>query len=91
MSADNLQFKEWIKRGDGVKPRKGQKVTCHVTGYGKGMDMAVPFWSTKDAGQKAFSFKIGLGLVIKGWDEGVIQMGLGDQARIWLSAEYAYG
>ncbi len=37
----------------------------HCTGYGKNRDLAVPFWSTKDAGQKPFSFQIGMGGVIK--------------------------
>ena len=66
-------------------PRKGQTVTVHCTGcgfhrtttapltqcvsYGKNKDLAVPFWSTKDAGQQPFSFQIGQGGVIKAWDE----------------------
>ena len=51
-------------------------------GYGKNGDLQVPFWSTKDAGQKPFTFKIGLGQVIKGWDEGVAGMDLGEVARV---------
>lgn len=42
----------------------------------------MPFWSTKDVGQKPFTFKIGLGQVIKGWDEGVAGMDLGEIARV---------
>ncbi|CAN6997395.1 unnamed protein product [Brassica oleracea var. botrytis] len=38
--------------------------------------------STKDAGQKPFSFQIGKGAVIKGWDEGVIGMQIGEVARL---------
>ena len=53
-------------------------------GYGKNGDLKVPFWSTKDAGQKPFTFKIGLGQVIKGWDEGVAGMDLGEIARVRL-------
>ncbi|CAN0437504.1 unnamed protein product, partial [Ectocarpus sp. 12 AP-2014] len=33
------------------KPKKGQKVTVHCTGYGKNRDLSQKFWSTKDAGQ----------------------------------------
>ena len=44
----------------------------------------MPFWSTKDAGQKPFTFKIGLGQVIKGWDEGVAGMDLGEIARVQI-------
>ena len=51
-------------------------------GYGKNGDLTVPFWSTKDAGQTPFTFKIGMGQVIKGWDEGVAGMDLGEIARV---------
>jgi len=54
------------KLGNGVKPRAGQLVTVHCTGYGKNRDLNVPFWSTKDPGQKPFSFNVGRGEVIKG-------------------------
>lgn len=63
-----------IREGDGSKPVKGREVTVHCTGYGKNNDLNVPFWSTKDPGQKPFSFAIGLGNVIKGWDECVMTM-----------------
>ena len=53
-----------------------------LEGYGKNGDLKVPFWSTKDAGQKPFTFQIGLGNVIKGWDEGVAGMDLGETARV---------
>jgi FKBP-type peptidyl-prolyl cis-trans isomerase 2 len=45
-----------------------------LTGYGKNNDLSVKFWSTKDPGQEPFSFTIGKGQVIKGWDEGVMSM-----------------
>lgn len=38
--------------------------------------------STKDPGQKPFTFKIGQGSVIKGWDEGVLGMQVGEVARL---------
>uniref|UniRef100_A0A9I9DI13 peptidylprolyl isomerase n=1 Tax=Cucumis melo TaxID=3656 RepID=A0A9I9DI13_CUCME len=47
--------------------------------------------STKDPGQKPFSFKIGQGAVIKGWDEGVLGMQVGEVARLRCSPDYAYG
>ena len=47
--------------------------------------MTQKFWSTKDPGQEPFTFAVGLGQVIKGWDEGVIGMSIGEVAKIhWV-------
>ncbi|KAM0871389.1 hypothetical protein ACQ4PT_039433 [Festuca glaucescens] len=83
--------KEILKPGTGPKPVKGQKVTVHCTGYGKDGDLSQKFWSTKDKGQRAFTFTIGLGSVIKGWDEGVLTMQVGEVARITCTPDYGYG
>ncbi|MQM00735.1 hypothetical protein Taro_033478 [Colocasia esculenta] len=58
--------KQILRAGTGPKPAKGQNVTVHCTGFGKGGDLSQKFWSTKDPGQKPFTFKIGQGSVIKG-------------------------
>ena len=76
---------------NGTKPSKGQSVTVHCTGYGKNRDLKEKFWSTKDPGQEPFTFAVGLGSVIKGWDESVIDMSIGEIARIHCSPDYAYG
>jgi len=80
-----------LRPGSGPLPRQGQSVTVHCTGYGKNSDLGVKFWSTKDPGQEPFTFQVGLGKVIRGWDEGVIGMNLGEVARIRCSPDYAYG
>jgi len=49
----------------------------------------VPF-NTKDSGQQPFSSNIGLGSVIKGWDERVMTMQVGEVARIQCTPNYAY-
>jgi len=80
-----------MKEGTGFTPQQGQTVTVHCTGYGKDMDLNKVFWSTKDPGQKPFSFQIGVGQVIKGWDEGCMDMKMGEIARLHCSPDYAYG
>nr|GEX68204.1 peptidyl-prolyl cis-trans isomerase FKBP12 [Tanacetum cinerariifolium] len=57
----------------------------------KNGDLSQKFWSTKDPGQEPFTFQIGKGQVIKGWDEGVLGMQLGEVARLRCSPDYAYG
>lgn len=63
-----------LRAGSGPKPTIGKQVTVHCTGFGKNNNLKEKFWSTKDPGQKPFSFVIGRGQVIKGWDEGVLTM-----------------
>lgn len=48
------------------------------------------FDSSRDRGVP-FKFKIGKGEVIKGWDQGVAQMCVGQRARLTCSPDYAYG
>lgn len=73
------------------RPRGPALACANIPGYGKNRDLAVPFWSTKDPGQTPFSFVIGLGNVIKGWDEGVMGMKQGEIARIRVTPDYGYG
>ena len=80
-----------VSAQNGSKPSRGQSVTVHCTGYGKNRDLKEKFWSTKDPGQEPFTFSVGLGQVIKGWDESVIDMSIGEIARIHCSPDYAYG
>mmetsp|Transcript_17583 Transcript_17583/g.43255 ORF Transcript_17583/g.43255 Transcript_17583/m.43255 type:complete len:124 (-) Transcript_17583:2788-3159(-) len=81
--------KETIKEGDGTNfPKKGDQLTMHYTGTlasnGEKFDSSV------DKG-RPFNFKIGMGQVIKGWDEGVIKMSLGEKAKLLISSDYGYG
>eukprot|EP00735_Rhodelphis_limneticus_P013897 TRINITY_DN785_c0_g1::TRINITY_DN785_c0_g1_i1::g.18470::m.18470 TRINITY_DN785_c0_g1::TRINITY_DN785_c0_g1_i1::g.18470 ORF type:complete len:125 (-),score=40.27,sp/Q8LGG0/FKB12_ARATH/60.71/3e-41,FKBP_C/PF00254.23/3.1e-24 TRINITY_DN785_c0_g1_i1:77-409(-) len=81
--------KEVLKPGTGRKPQKGNTITVHCTGFVAATGKK--FWSTKDPGQDVFSFQVGLGQVIKGWDAGFIDMSLGESARLTISSDWAYG
>lgn len=83
--------KQVLRTGNGPKPVRGQSVTVHCTGFGKDGDLGKKFWSTKDPGQQPFTFKIGQGEVIRGWDEGVMGMQVGEVARLKCFPDYAYG
>eukprot|EP00754_Rhynchopus_humris_P046331 Rhum_TRINITY_DN5846_c0_g1::Rhum_TRINITY_DN5846_c0_g1_i1::g.18596::m.18596/K09568/FKBP1; FK506-binding protein 1 len=80
--------KTTITPGDGQNfPKAGDRLSMHYTGTltdGKKFDSSV------DRGQP-FQFQIGVGQVIKGWDEGVIQMSLGEKATLNITADYGYG
>jgi len=50
----------------------------------------IKFDSSHDRG-KPFQFTIGTGQVIRGWDEGVIQMSVGEKAELTITSDYGYG
>lgn len=79
--------KDIIKVGDGESPKPGQTVVVHYTGT---LTDGKKFDSSRDKG-RPFKFKIGTGQVIKGWDEGVLQMRIGERAKLTCSPDYAYG
>lgn len=74
-----------------LRPSKGDRVTVHCTGYGKNGELGTKFWSTRDPDQAPFTFQIGMKRVIRCWDEGVMDMGVGEVAEITAHPSYAYG
>eukprot|EP00756_Hemistasia_phaeocysticola_P005402 Hpha_TRINITY_DN13312_c0_g1::TRINITY_DN13312_c0_g1_i3::g.95448::m.95448/K09568/FKBP1; FK506-binding protein 1 len=83
-----VQLKK-IVEGDGkTYPKKGQIVTIDYVGRIEGHQE--PFDSTKKRG-KPWKFRLDCGEVIKGWDEGVKQMTLGEQSEITMESDMAYG
>ncbi len=84
---------EILKEGSGANPRPGQQVAVHYTGWlekNGEPDLNSKFDSSVDRNQP-FSFKIGLGYVIAGWDEGVLGMKLGEKRRLFIPAALGYG
>lgn len=79
---------EVLRPGDGATfPKKGQTVIVHYVGT---LTNGQKFDSSRDRGQP-FKFKIGSGEVIRGWDEGVAQMSVGEVAKLTCTPDYAYG
>lgn len=75
------------KAGEGDSPEKGQMVTAHY--HGTLLDGEV-FDSSVTRGQP-FSFPVGMGRVIKGWDEAFLGMSKGEKRKLILPAKIAYG
>ncbi|GAA5929109.1 FKBP-type peptidyl-prolyl cis-trans isomerase [Sporobolomyces koalae] len=79
---------ETLKAGDGVNfPKAGNTVKIHYTGT---LPDGSKFDSSVDRGTP-FETAIGVGRVIKGWDEGVPQLSLGQKAKLTCTPDYAYG
>ncbi|PWN97930.1 hypothetical protein FA09DRAFT_330095 [Tilletiopsis washingtonensis] len=78
-----------LSAGDGkTYPKKGDKVTMHYVGTLQ--SNGSKFDSSRDRGSP-FVTSIGVGQVIKGWDEGVPQLSLGEKAVLTITPDYGYG
>jgi peptidylprolyl isomerase len=75
------------KRGDGERVKAGDTVIVNYTGLltnGAIFDSSV-------ARNEPFSFPVGVGMVISGWDEGLQQLSIGDHATLIIPPAIAYG
>lgn len=78
---------EKIAAGTGSAPKRGDTVTVHYTGW---LTDGSKFDSSVDR-DEPFTFVLGTGQVIQGWDQGVAGMRVGDKARLTIPPELAYG
>ncbi len=86
MATNALQIEKLVT-GAGAQPAKGQTVTVHYTGW---FTDGGKFDSSVDR-DEPFSFVLGLGQVIAGWDAGVATMRVGDKVKLTIPPEMAYG
>lgn len=76
-----------IQKGTGEMPKKGDNVSVHYVGT---LPDSTKFDSSRDRGQP-FSFSLGAGQVIKGWDEGIALLHVGDKAILTIPPDLGYG
>jgi len=77
-----------------VSPSRTQQVKVHYTGWladDEGQPIVSKKFDSSVDRNDPFVFPVGVGMVIKGWDEGVLMMKVGEKARLTLPSDIAYG
>ena len=85
-TASGLRYTDLVL-GTGPSPQRGQTVTVNYTGT---LEDGTKFDSSFDVGKPA-DFLIGVGRVIKGWDEGLMSMKVGGKRRLFVPSRLGYG
>ena len=85
-TTSGLQYID-LRMGTGATAQAGQTVSVHYSGW---LDNGTPFDSSLERGQP-FSFPLGAGRVIKGWDEGVQGMQVGGKRKLIIPSHLGYG
>jgi peptidylprolyl isomerase len=74
--------------GTGESPSPGRTVRVHYTGW---LENGTKFDSSRDHGDNPIDFRIGVGAVIKGWDEGLMTMKVGGKRKLIIPPNLGYG
>lgn len=85
-TASGLEYED-IREGTGDSPQTGQTAVVHYVGT---LTDGARFDSSRDRGNP-FEFPLGMGRVIKGWDEGVATMKVGGLRKLTIPPELGYG
>lgn len=78
---------EELTVGTGTEATKGRSVSVHYVGT---LESGKKFDSSRDR-EEPFDFKLGAGMVIKGWDQGVAGMKVGGKRRLTIPSDLGYG
>lgn len=82
-----VEYKD-IEVGTGPEAKEGDVLTVHYKGW---LDDGTVFDSSRKPGASAFSFKLGAGDVIPGWDKGLVGMKVGGMRELKIPPSLAYG
>lgn len=89
-TASGLKYEDTVV-GTGATPASGQKCAMHYTGWlWENEAKGAKFDSSLDRG-RPFEFPLGMGRVIKGWDEGVASMKVGGKRTLLIPPHLGYG
>ncbi len=89
-TASGLQYVDY-KIGDGAMPIKGQTITVNYTGMLTDSSKFDSNVDPKFGHVEPFQTPIGVGRVIKGWDEGMVTMKVGGKRKLIIPYQLAYG
>jgi FKBP-type peptidyl-prolyl cis-trans isomerase FkpA len=93
ISRESMSY-DIIRQGSGIEAKRGNKITVHYIGwvYDKfaSPEIKTQFDNSLERGAP-FVFTLGVGQVIKGWDEGILGMKIGEKRRLTIPAELGYG